>query len=250
MDKREPRALGSEGCRGCPIHRVGHQSLRPTSASDAQLRFTFVNRCSRSLLGLPQADPDRKNALGKSPRMCRHGSREGSACARSDQNSTVSFENCFAPWNRLVRITAMPDAGGRLSGSGFSRHHGQVSTERGAASPVFHRGLNRASQKRHAPRPASATAKSRARGNAGATTRPDDPALHNHRLRHPRLGGRKIAPALSKAIEATGCGKCRAGKKAPPTSAKDGAEIPVSLTGRKGCGAGWENSLLRGGHGS
>jgi PAS domain S-box-containing protein len=80
---------------------------------DAQLRFTFVNRAAAPLLGLPQADVIGKTPWEIRPECAGTDLEEGLRRAQT-QNTTVSFENHFAPWNRWYAVTAIPDAVGGL----------------------------------------------------------------------------------------------------------------------------------------
>ena len=80
---------------------------------DAQLCFTFVNRAAEPLLGAPQ-----RHLIGRTPWEIQPGSagtdlEEGLRRAKA-QNSTISFESYFKPWNRWYAITAMPDGKGGL----------------------------------------------------------------------------------------------------------------------------------------
>ena len=112
MDKREPCAPGSAGIGDAPsivLDTIPEAYLR----LDAQLRFTFVNRAAVPLLGLPQADLIGKTPWEIHPESAGTDLEEGLRRAKT-QNTTVSFENYFAPWNRWYAVTAMPDTEGGL----------------------------------------------------------------------------------------------------------------------------------------
>jgi two-component system cell cycle sensor histidine kinase/response regulator CckA len=78
---------------------------------DAQLRFTFVNRAAGPLLGSSQSELIGKTPWEIQPESAGADLEEGLRRAKA-QNTTVSFENYFKPWNRWYAITAMPDSRG------------------------------------------------------------------------------------------------------------------------------------------
>ena len=95
MDKREPCALGREAGVDAPsivLDTIPEAYIR----LDAQLRFTFVNRAAAPLLGMSPGD-----LIGKTPwesrPECTGTDLEKSLRRAQAQNTTVSFENYFAP---------------------------------------------------------------------------------------------------------------------------------------------------------
>jgi two-component system cell cycle sensor histidine kinase/response regulator CckA len=109
MDKREPCVPGSERIVDAPsivLDTISEAYIR----LDAQLRFTFVNRAAAPLLGMSPGDLIGKTPWDSRPECAGTNLEEGLRRAQA-QNTTVSFENYFAPWNRWYEITAMPDAG-------------------------------------------------------------------------------------------------------------------------------------------
>jgi PAS domain S-box-containing protein len=112
MDKRQSSAPGAED-----IADVASLVLETIPEAyvrlDTQLCFTFVNRAAERLLGALQ-----RNLIGRRPWEIQPAGAgtdlEESLRRAKTQNTTVSFENYFKPWNRWYAITAMPDAQGGL----------------------------------------------------------------------------------------------------------------------------------------
>ena len=88
---------------------------------DAHLRFTLVNRAAEPPLG-----STRNELIGKTPweaqPACAGTALEDCLRRAKQQNTAVSFENYFEPWNRWYAITAIPDSTGGTGGPVF-RHH-------------------------------------------------------------------------------------------------------------------------------
>jgi two-component system cell cycle sensor histidine kinase/response regulator CckA len=112
MDKREPSALEPDERAGISylvLDTIPEAYVR----LDAGLRFSFVNRAAEPLLGSSQSDLIGKTPWEVQPESAGTDLEEGLRRAKA-QNTTISFENYFKPWNRWYAITAMPDARGGL----------------------------------------------------------------------------------------------------------------------------------------
>ena len=112
IEEREPCAKGPEDIADVPylvLDTIPEAYVR----LDAQLRFAFVNRAAEPLLGSSRSDLIGRTPWEIHPESADTDLEEGLRRAKA-QNTTVSFENYFKPWNRWYSITAMPDAGGGL----------------------------------------------------------------------------------------------------------------------------------------
>src|SRR6516225_4780308 len=98
MDKRQSSATGAEDI--ADVHSLVLETIPEAYVRlDAQLCFTFVNRAVERLLGASQ-----RNLIGRRPWEIQPAGagtdlEEGLRLAKT-QNTTVSFENYFKPWNR------------------------------------------------------------------------------------------------------------------------------------------------------
>jgi two-component system cell cycle sensor histidine kinase/response regulator CckA len=112
MDKREPcdPALAPIGDAPCIVlDTIPEAYVR----LDAHLRFTFVNRAAVPLLGMAQPDLVGRTPWEIHPECAGTNLEEGLRRAKAE-NTTVYFENYFAPWNRWYAVTAIPDSVGGL----------------------------------------------------------------------------------------------------------------------------------------
>ena len=93
---------------------------QPFLRLDSEFRFTFVNKMAASMMGMSAAD-----LLGKMPWEV-HPEAAGTALEQGyrevkAQNTTLTFENYYEPWQRLYRVTVMPD-----SQAGFVTHFADI----------------------------------------------------------------------------------------------------------------------------
>ena len=203
---------------------------------DAQLRFTFVNRAAVPLLGSTPERSDRKDALGGSPGVCRHGSG-GGLTPRQRRNNSVSFENHFEPLEPLVWHHRHARCQRRSGGSVFGHHRKEE--ERRTIPPVF-----------------------QGRFEGGV---PDDPQGQFQRAnpalaRMMRYDSSEDLLATVQRLGKAGVGNGGRSRRICPDDGRAGSGartgVPAQVQRRggnpgfdyrsKGCGAGWQHGLLRG----